>query len=141
MFSSYSRLYLYEKEQNRDSFFRSLPQRYEITKIVRENKDTKHKETIYQSIEAEQREKFGIEKMLVTAGIQIDKKLINFILRLNKKFGIYHTVEMLNDNEALLRKCTDKREKNLVTEFLALWEGKRNGVKSQKSFKKCPKQE
>ena len=118
----------YQNDRDRDSFFRSLPQHYEITKIVRENKDTKHKETIYQSMEAEQREKFGIEKMLVTAGIQIDKKLINFILRLNKKFGIYHTVDMINDNEALLRKCTDKREKNLVTEFLALWEGTRNGI-------------
>jgi hypothetical protein len=176
MFSSYSRLYLYEKNQNmdsefqsdyllvhengkkilhlglvksesgkdlyhcnsfmttyqndrdRDSFFRNLPHRYEITKIVRENKDTKHKEVIYQSMEAEQREKSGIEKMLVAAGIQADKKLINFILRLNKKFGIYHTVDMLNESEALLGKCADKREKNLVRDFLVLWEEKENGI-------------
>jgi hypothetical protein len=178
MFSSYSRLYLYEKQQNRasefqsdyllvhengkkilhlglvksesgkdlyhcnsfmttyqndrdrDSFYRNLPHRYEITKIVRENKDTKHKEVIYQSTEAEQREKSGIEKMLITASIQADKILITLILRLNKKFGIYHTVDMLNDNEALLGRCADKREKNLVTDFLVLWEKKRNEAES-----------
>ncbi len=146
MFFSYSRLYLYEKEQNRnsefqsdyllvhengkkilhlglvksesgkdlyhcnsfmttyqndrdrDSFFRNLSHRYEITKIVRENKDTKHKEVIYQSIEAEQREKSGIEKMLVA------------------------------DSEVLFGKCTDKRQKNLVADFYALWEEKENGM-------------
>lgn len=100
-----------------DIFFRNLPHRYEITKIVRENKDTKHKEVIYQSVEAEHREKSGIEKMLVAAGIQADKKLIYFIFQLNKKFGVYHTAEMLNDNEVLLGKCTDKREKSLVSDF------------------------
>jgi hypothetical protein len=31
---------------------------------------------------------------------------------------------MLNDREFLLGKCTDKREENLVADFLALWEGK-----------------
>ncbi len=176
MFSSYSKLYLYEKEQNgdsefqsdyllvhengkkilhlgfvksergkdiyhcnsfmttyqndrdRDSFYRNLPNRYEITKIVRENKDTKHKEVIYQSMEAEQREKSGIEKMLTAEGIHADKKLLNLIFQLNKKFGIYHTVDMLNDNEALLGKCADKREKNLVSDFLALWEKKEDGI-------------
>ena len=107
-----------------------MPHRYEITKIVRENKDTKHKEVIYQSTEAEQREKSGIEKMLITASIQADKILITLILRLNKKFGIYHTVDMLNDNEALLGRCADKREKNLVTDFLVLWEKKRNEAES-----------
>ena len=112
MFSSYSKLYLYEKEKNkesefqsdyllvhetgkkilhlglvrsesgkglyhcnsfmttyqndrdRDSFFRDLPYRYDITRIVKENKDTKLKEVIYQSMEAEQREQAGIEKSL-----------------------------------------------------------------------------
>ncbi len=43
----------YQNDRDRDSFFRNLPHRYEITKIVRENKDTKHKEVIYQSMEAE----------------------------------------------------------------------------------------
>lgn len=90
----------YQNDHNRDSFFRNLPHRYEITKIVRENKDTKHKEVIYQSMEAEQRE----------------------------KSGIYHTVDMLNDSEALLGKCADKREKKLVTDFFALWEERRNGI-------------
>ncbi len=176
MFSSYSKLYLYEKEKNkgsefqsdyllvhetgkkilhlglvksergkglyhcnsfmttyqndrdRDSFYRDLPFRYEITRIVRQNKETKHKEVIYQSVEAEQREQDGIEKMLAAAGIQTDEKLVKSILRLNRKFGIYHTADMLHDKEALLGKCTDKREKSLVTEFLALWEGKEDGV-------------
>ena len=176
MFSSYSKLYLYEKEKNkesefqsdyllvhetgkkilhlglvrsergkgiyhcnsfmttyqndrdRDSFFRDLPYRYEITRIVKENKDTKHKEVIYQSKEAEQREQAGIEKMLAAAGIRADGKLIKSIFRLNKKFGIYHTADMLNDSEALLGKCTDKRDESLVSDFLALWEEKRNGI-------------
>lgn len=128
IFSSYSRLYLYEKGQNRDSFFRDLPHRYEIIKIVRENKDTKQKEVIYQSVEAEKRETSGIEKMLIAAGIQADEKLIKFIFRLNKKFGMYHTVDMLNDSETLFRKCADKREKNLVADFLALWERKEDGI-------------
>ncbi len=128
MFSSYSRLYLYEKEQGRDSFFRDLPHCYEIIKIVRESKDTKYKEVIYQSKEAEKREMVGIEKMLLAAGIQADENLTKFILRLNKKFDAYHTVDMLNDNEAMLGKCVDKREKKLVADFLALWTGKEGGV-------------
>lgn len=79
-------------------------------------------------MEAEQREKSGIEKMLAAAGIHADKKLLNLIFQLNKKFGIYHTVDMLNDNEALLGKCADKREKNLVSDFLTLWEKKEDGI-------------
>lgn len=118
----------YQNDRDRDSFFRDLPYRYEITRIVRENKDTKHKEVIYQSKEAEQRELAGIEKMLAVAGIRADDKLIKSILRLNKKFGIYHTADMLNNSEALLGKCTDKREESLVSDFLALWEEKRNGI-------------
>ena len=79
-------------------------------------------------MEAAQREKSGIEKMLAAAGIYADKKLLNLIFQLNKKFGIYHTVDILNDNEALLGKCTDKREKKLVSDFLALWEKKEDGI-------------
>lgn len=175
MFSSYSRLYLYEKEQNaesefqsdyllvhengrkilhlglvksesgknlyhcnsfmttyqndrdRDSFFRNLTHRYEINKIIREDKATKRAEVIYQSRDAEQREQTGIEKMLAAAGIHADEKLIKSVLRLNKKFGVYHTMDMLNDSAALLEKCTDKREKSLVTDFLALWNKKEDG--------------
>lgn len=111
----------YQNDRNRDSFFRNLTRRYEITRIVRENKDTKRAEVIYQSVDAEQRERDGIEKMLAATGIHTDEKLIKSILRLNKKFGRYHTPDMLNDNEALLEKCTDKREKNLVMDFLVLW--------------------
>ena len=118
----------YQNDRDRDSFFRDLPYRYEITRIVRENKDTKHKEVIYQSKEAEQREQAGIEKMLAAAGIRADGKIIKSILRLNKKFGIYYTADMLNDSEALLGKCTDKRDESLVSYFLALWEEKRNGA-------------
>lgn len=173
MFSSYSRLYLYEKGQNidsdfqsdyllvhenerkilhlglvrsergkgcyhcnsfmttyqndrdRDAFFRNLQHRYEITRIVREEKATKRAEVIYQSKEAEQRERSGIEKMLAAADMQAGEKLIKAILRLNKKFGTYHTLELLEDKEALMGKCTDKREKALVKDFLALWEEKR----------------
>lgn len=174
MFSSYSRLYLYEKDQNavsefqsdyllvhengkkilhlglvksekekdiyhcnsfmttyqndrdKDSFFRNLPRRYEINKIVREDKETKQKEVIYQSREAEQREKSGIGKMLAAGGIATDEKLIKAVFRLNVKFGMYHTMEMLSDRAGLLAKCTDKREKALVMDFLALWEAIRN---------------
>lgn len=176
MFTSYSRLYLYEKDQNqesefqsdyllvhengkkilhlglvksksgkdlyhcnsfmttyqndrdRDSFFRNLPRRYEITRIVRENKDTKRAEVIYQSMDAEQREQAGIGKMFAAAGIHADERLIKSVLRLNKKFGRYHTLDLLNDSKALLEKCTDKREKALVSDFLALWEERRNGI-------------
>lgn len=118
----------YQSDRDRDTFFRGLPCRYEITRIVRENKSTKYKEVIYQSMEAEQREKCGIEKMLTAAGIQADVKLIKLILRLNKKFGVYHTTDMLNDREALLGKCTDKREENLVTDFLTLWEKQQDSI-------------
>lgn len=118
----------YKKNEDYDLHYRNLTDCYEISKIVREEKETKRAEVIYQSSEAEQREQAGIEKMLVTAGIRADGKLIKSILRLNKKFGIYHTTDMLNDSEALLGKCTDKREESLVSDFLALWEEKRNGI-------------
>lgn len=118
----------YQNDRDRDSFFRNLPYCYEITRIVRENKDTKYKEVIYQSVEAEYREQDSINKMFATAGMQADEKLIKAVLRLNKKFGIYHTVDMLIDRAALLEKCADKREKNLVTDFIALWEKKEDGI-------------
>lgn len=79
-------------------------------------------------METIQREQVGIEKMLTTAGIRSDDKLIKSIFRLNKKFGVYHTADMLNDSENLFGKCTDKREKNLVADFLALWEKKEDGI-------------
>ena len=66
--------------------------------------------------------------MLAAAGIRAEDKLIKSILRLNKRFGIYHTADMLNDSKNLLGKCMDKREKNLVSDFLTLWEEKEDGI-------------
>lgn len=118
----------YQNDRDRDAFFRDLKHRYEIIKIVRERKVSKHKEVIYQSMEAEEREKSGIRKMFDAADIPTNEKLIKAVLRLNKKFGVYHTLDMLNDKEVLLQKCTDKREKALVLDFLALWEEKGDGI-------------
>ncbi len=39
----------------------------------------------------------------------------------NSEIKIPHLMGMLKDSKALLEKCTDKREKNLVMDFLALW--------------------
>ncbi len=50
------------------------------------------------------------------------------LVLLYKKFGIYHTMDMLNDGAGLLAKCTDKRKKALVSDFLALWEKRKNGI-------------
>lgn len=118
----------YKKNKDYDLHYRNLTHCYKISKIVREEKDTKRAEVIYQSMDAERREWIGIEKMFLIAGIHTDEKLIKSVLRLNKKFGRYHTLDMLNDRESLLEKCTDKREKNLVMDFLALWEKKENGT-------------
>ena len=122
----------YKKNADYDLHYRNLTHCYEISRIVREEKDTKRREVIYQSMEAEQRERIGIEKMLAAAGVQADEKLIKAVLRLNKKFGIYHTADMLNDREAMLRKCTDKREKSLVADFFALWDEKGNQKQERK---------
>lgn len=118
----------YKKNADYDLHYRSLTHSYEISRIVREEKDTKRAEVIYQSMGAEQREQAGIEKMLAAAGIHADEKLIRSVLRLNKKFGRYHTLDLLNDSKTLLKKCTDKREKNLVMDFLASWEKKEDGI-------------
>ncbi len=118
----------YKKNADYDLHYRSLTHCYEISRIVREEKDTKRTEVIYQSMDAEQREQAGIEKMFSAAGMHVDEKIIKSVLRLNKKFGRYHTLDLLNDSKALLEKCTDKREKNLVMGFLALWEEKGDGI-------------
>ncbi len=34
-------------------------------------------------------------------------KIVGFIFRLNKKFGMHHTVDILNDRETLFRKCAN----------------------------------
>ncbi len=54
--------------------------------------------------------------------IQTNEKLIKAVLPLNKKLGIYHTLDMLNEREILIQKCIDKEENTLVMDFLALWE-------------------
>ncbi|MBD5474950.1 MAG: hypothetical protein HDR17_03040 [Lachnospiraceae bacterium] len=125
----------YKKDKNSDSFYRDLAHCYEITRIVREDKMTKRAEVIYLSNMAECRERTGIEKMLWAGGIEADEKLVTKIVKVNLKFGIYHTMDMLNDSAGLFAKCTDKREKSLVSDFLALWEERRSGIKSPKHDK------
>lgn len=79
--------------------------------------------------------------MLRASGIGADEKLVTEIVKVNLKFGIYHTMDMLNDEVGLLAKCMDKREKALVSDFLALLKERRNGIESQKPDKKYPQQE
>lgn len=74
----------YKGNKDYDLHYRNLKNRYEINKIIREVKATKRAEVIYQSMDAEQREQAGIEKMLVATGIHADEKLIKFIQQLNK---------------------------------------------------------
>lgn len=111
----------YKKNANYDLYYRNLTQRYEISKIVRENKITKRAEIIYQSKGAKERELAGIEKMLLSADVQISEKLIKAVFRLNQKFGKYHTLDMLSDTEQLMKKCRDKRDEALVKDFISLW--------------------
>lgn len=119
----------YKKDKNSDLFYRGLEHCYEINRIVREDRMTKRAETIYLSSMAECRERTGIEKMLRAGGIGADEKLVTEIVKVNLKFGIYHTMDMLNDGAGLLAKCVDKREKALVLDFLALWEKKEMAYK------------
>lgn len=111
----------YQTDRERDLFFCNLSKRYEISKIVREDKQSKEKEVIYLSEQAELREMSGITKMLTGAGMEADSELLKYILRLNVKFGEYHTLDMLSDTEQLIKKCRDKREEALVKDFISLW--------------------
>lgn len=111
----------YTTNDDYDQYYRNLQTRYEILKIVREEKTTKKAEVIYQSQQASTRELVGIEKMLQAAELDYSEKLLKMILRLNIKFGKYHTVDMLNDSDALLAQCKDKREEALVKDFFKLW--------------------
>lgn len=61
-------------------------------------------------------------------GIEADEKLVAAIVKINLKFGVYHTMNMLNDRAGLLAKCMNKREKALVMDFLALWAERKDGV-------------
>lgn len=58
--------------------------------------------------------------MLAAGEVKADPKLIKAVLRLNAKFGIYHTMDMLTDEDGLIEKCMDKREKALVLDSIAL---------------------
>lgn len=120
MFCSYSKLYLF--------LYRDLSHSYEITKIVREDKITKQAEVIYQSEQASLREKSGIEKMLYAVGIEPKEKLVRYIMKLNVKFGEYHTLDMLSDTEQLMKKCRDKRDEALVKDFISLWRKCTDGI-------------
>lgn len=108
----------YKKNDDYDLHYRNLTQRYEISKIVREDKITKRAEVIYQSRDAEERELAGIEKMLASADTQTCEKLVKAVFRLNQKFGEYHTLDMLSDTEQLMQKCRDKRDEALVKDFI-----------------------
>lgn len=111
----------YKENDDYDLHYRNLTQRYEINKIVREDKITKRSEVIYQSTSAEERERVGIEKMLVSAGVEENTKLVKAVFRLNQRFGVYHTIEMLSDSDVLMKKCRDKRDEALVKHFISLW--------------------
>lgn len=111
----------YKKNDDYDLHYRNLTQRYEISKIVREDKVTKRVEVIYQSRIAEERELAGIEKMLTSAEVSISEKMVKAVFRLNQRFGEYHTLDMLTDEEQLLKKCRDKRDEALVKDFISLW--------------------
>ena len=56
----------------------------------------------------------------------VREELLKMILRLNIKFGKYHTIDMLNDSETLSNQCRNPRDKNLVNDFLKLWEESKN---------------
>lgn len=112
----------YQTDREKDLFFCNLSIRYEINKIVREDKRSKEKEVIYMSEQAELREKLGIIKMLKEAGIEEnDELLLKYILRLNVRFGEYHTTDILSDAEKLMKKCRNKRDEILVKDFITLW--------------------
>lgn len=118
----------YKENDDYDLHYRNLTQRYEINKIVREDKITKRSEVIYQSISAEERERVGIEKMLVSAGVEENTKLVKAVFRLNQRFGVYHTIEMLSDSDVLMKKCRDKRDEALVKHFISLWRRWADGI-------------
>ena len=112
----------YKKDKNYDTFYKNLEHCYEIRKIVREDKITKRSEVVFQSSEAEYRERSGIEGMLAAAGVIPDDKLVTEIIKVNLKFGKYHVLEELADREGMLSKCRNKREMALVASMYGAWE-------------------
>lgn len=104
----------YKKDKNSDAYYRNLPHCYKISKIVREDKVSKRSETIYQSINAELRERSGIEKMFAAEGVKAEGRLITEVVKVNLKFGKYHLLQELKDQSAMLAKCENRREEALV---------------------------
>lgn len=66
--------------------------------------------------------------MLANFGIEADHELLKYILRLNVKFGEYHTLDMLSDLEQLMNKCRNKQEEALVKDFIELWQKRIDGI-------------
>ena len=104
----------YKKDKNSDAYYRNLSHCYEISKIVREDKVSKRSRTTYQSVDAECRERSGIEKMFAAEGVKAEDRLVTEIIRVNLKFGKYHLLQELKDQPAMLAKCGNKREEALV---------------------------
>jgi hypothetical protein len=118
----------YKENDDYDLHYRNLTQCYEISKIVREDKITKRSQVIYQSNTAKEREMAGIEKMLTSNEIAANSSLVKAIFRLNERFGEYHTIDMLLNSEQLLGKCRDKRDDELVNDFLMQWKKRTSGI-------------
>lgn len=66
--------------------------------------------------------------MFKASGIKENTKLIKAIFRLNQRFGVYHTIQMLSDFDALMEKCRDKRDEALVKDFISLWRRSKDGI-------------
>ena len=47
-----------------------------------------------------------------------EDSIIKAIYRLNVKFGCYHTLSMLMDTKALIDKCRNKKERELVEMYM-----------------------
>lgn len=119
----------YKKNKDYDLHYRNLTHCYEISRIVREDRQSKEKETVYQSEQAQLRERSGIIRMFAAAGMEVDADLIKMVQRLNIKFGEYHTLDMLSDTAQIRKKCRNKREEVLVGDFIRLWENNFPGEK------------
>ena len=111
----------YKTSKDYDMHYCNLTHKYEISRIVREDKGTRRAEVIYWSRSAQDREKAGIEKILLGAGIAVREALVSTILRLNTIFGKYHTLEMLADRDSLLDQCGNEQDEVVVNRFLEEW--------------------
>ena len=83
---------------------------------------------IYQIREAEERAIAGIKKMFASAGILIGTKLVKVAFRLNQEFWGYLTLDMLLDTEELMKKCREKKDEDLVKNFISLSRKQTDGV-------------